>query len=82
VLQDLLTRIWRLLDDPDYNFVIDSAPDHMTGVPFYHWHLEILPKLTTPAGFEIGSGIGINVVAPEHAAEALRQVSGSPPHAG
>lgn len=78
VLQNLLARLWRLLDDPDYNYVIDTAPEHMAEVPFYHWHLEILPKLTTPAGFEIGSGIGINVVVPEQAAEQLRATDGSP----
>lgn len=77
VLRNLLGRLWRLLDDPDYNFVIDTAPDHMAGVPFYHWHLEIYPKLTTPAGFEIGSGIQINIVTPEQAAEQLRAVSGA-----
>jgi UDPglucose--hexose-1-phosphate uridylyltransferase len=76
-LQDMLARLWRLLDDPDYNFVIDTAPEHMAGVPFYHWHLEIYPKLTTPAGFEIGSGIGINVVPPETAAQQLRETDGS-----
>ena len=77
VLQNLLARLWRLLDDPDYNYVIDTAPEHMAQVPFYHWHLEIYPKLTTPAGFEIGSGIGINVVAPEQAAAQLRDIDGS-----
>jgi UDPglucose--hexose-1-phosphate uridylyltransferase len=76
VLQDLLARLWRLLDDPDYNFVIDTAPEHLEGVPSYHWHLEIYPKLTTQAGFEIGSGIGINIVEPERAAAQLREVNG------
>ncbi len=76
-LQDLLARLWRLLGDPDYNFVIDTAPEQMDHVPFYHWHLEIYPKLTTPAGFEIGSGIGINVVEPEQAAARLRETSGA-----
>jgi UDPglucose--hexose-1-phosphate uridylyltransferase len=71
-LRSLLSRLWRLLDDPDYNYVIDTAPQHLAAVPFYHWHLRILPRLTTPAGFEIGSGIGINVVLPEDAARALR----------
>ncbi|HEX2949815.1 MAG TPA: galactose-1-phosphate uridylyltransferase [Armatimonadota bacterium] len=78
VLQNALTRLWRLLDDPDYNYVIDTAPEHMAEVPFYHWHLEIYPKLTTQAGFEIGSGIGINIVTPEAAAEQLRNTDGSP----
>ena len=76
VLQNLLARLRRLLDDPDYNFIIDTAPEHMAPVPFYHWHLEIHPRLTTRAGFEIGSGIGINVVPPEQAAAELRGMSG------
>ncbi|MHB9131736.1 MAG: galactose-1-phosphate uridylyltransferase [Armatimonadota bacterium] len=77
VLQGLLARLWRLLDDPDYNYVIDTAPEHMSHVPFYHWHLEIVPKLTTPAGFEIGTGISINVKPPEQAAAELRSVNGA-----
>ncbi len=77
VLQNLLARLWRLLDDPDYNYVIDTAPIHMTQAPFYHWSLLIYPRLTTRAGFEIGSGIGINVVAPEEAARQLRDTDGT-----
>jgi UDPglucose--hexose-1-phosphate uridylyltransferase len=77
-LQEILIRLWRLLRDPDYNYVIDTAPDHMADVPFYHWHLEIYPRLTTRAGFEIGSGIGINVVPPEDAAARLRDTNGAP----
>lgn len=77
VLQNLLARLWRLLDDPDYNYVIDTAPIHMTQVPFYHWALLIYPRLTTRAGFEIGSGIVINVVAPEEAARQLRVTDGA-----
>lgn len=80
VLQDMLVRLWRLLDDPDYNYIIDTVPEHLAGVPFYHWHLEIYPKVTMPAGFEIGSGIGINIVAPEVAAAQLREVNGTPLH--
>lgn len=77
ILQNMLARLWRLLDNPDYNYVIDSAPVHMTQAPFYHWLLIIVPRLTTPAGFEIGSGIGINVVAPEEAAPHLRATNGA-----
>jgi len=77
LLRDLLARLWRLLDNPDYNFVLDTAPEHMSRVPFYHWHLAIYPKITTPAGFEIGSGIGINVIPPEQAAVDLRNTSGA-----
>ena len=44
------------------------------GHEYYHWHLEILPRLTIIAGFELGSGYYINPTAPELAAESLRQV--------
>ncbi len=57
---------------------IDSAPVHMSQSPFFHWGLLIYPRLTTRAGFEIGSGIGINVVAPEQAAAQLRETDGAP----
>ena len=76
-LRNLLARLWRLLGNPDYNFVLDTAPEHLSRVPFYHWHLEIIPKITTPAGFEIGSGIGINIVPPEQAAADLRATDGA-----
>ena len=39
----------------------------------YHWHVHILPNLTTRAGFELGTGVLINVVAPEKAAEELHE---------
>ncbi|MGH9206320.1 MAG: galactose-1-phosphate uridylyltransferase, partial [Acidimicrobiales bacterium] len=53
-----------------YNLVFHSAPYRMTGS--FHWHVHILPKLTTKAGFELGTGVFINVVSPETAAEELR----------
>jgi UDPglucose--hexose-1-phosphate uridylyltransferase len=72
VLGDSLGRLYRLLSNPDYNYVVRSSPHHAAGEPHFHWYLEILPRLTTQAGFEIGSGIGVNVVAPETAAAQLR----------
>lgn len=73
ILRDVLLRMYRLLGNPDYNYVIRSAPHHSAGEPHFHWYVEILPRLTTRAGFEIGSGININVVVPEDAAEQLRE---------
>jgi UDPglucose--hexose-1-phosphate uridylyltransferase len=58
------------LGDIAYNIVFHSAPYRATGM--YHWHVHILPNLTTRAGFELGTGVLINVVAPEVAAESLR----------
>lgn len=74
-LQGALARLARLLGDPDYNYVLQTAPYPLAAVPFYHWHMEIIPHLKTKrAGFEMGSGIGINVVSPETVAKALREV--------
>jgi UDPglucose--hexose-1-phosphate uridylyltransferase len=57
-----------------YNLVLHSAPP---GVDDFHWHLHLLPRLTTYGGFELGTGVIINVVDPDRAAEALRAASGS-----
>ena len=51
-----------------------SAPFGEASGEFYHWHVEIMPKLTKVAGFEWGSGFYINPTAPEEAAEVLREV--------
>jgi UDPglucose--hexose-1-phosphate uridylyltransferase len=75
ILRDCLGRLYGLLANPDYNYVIRSAPHHSAGEPHFHWYLEILPKLSTQAGFEIGSGININVVVPEDAARGLREAA-------
>lgn len=71
-LKDVLGKMHRLLGNPDYNFSIQTAPHYSASEPHYHWHVEILPRLTTPAGFEIGTHMYINVTLPEQAAEDLR----------
>lgn len=63
------------LGDIAYNVVFHAAP-YRASSP-YHWHVHILPKLTTRAGFELGTGVYINVVAPEQAAEDLRTALGA-----
>ena len=62
------------IGDVAYNVVFHSAPYSSTGE--YHWHVHILPCLTTRAGFELGTGVMINVVGPEKAAEDLREALG------
>jgi UDPglucose--hexose-1-phosphate uridylyltransferase len=52
-----------------YNLVLHSAPP---GVDDFHWHLHLIPRLTTYGGFELATGIIINVVDPDHAAASLR----------
>ena len=74
ILKDTLQRLNRALDRPPYNFVIHTAPVSEGDVDYYHWHLEIMPKLTRVAGFEIGSGFYINPTPPEDAAQYLREI--------
>jgi UDPglucose--hexose-1-phosphate uridylyltransferase len=73
VLQRLISKISKCLDDPDYNYVIRSSPVGEENARYLHWYIVMIPKITTPAGFEIGSGIYINSVAPEDSARFLRE---------
>jgi UDPglucose--hexose-1-phosphate uridylyltransferase len=75
LLRNVLARIYHGLNNPDYNFIIRSAPVGDENAKYFHWYLLIIPKLTTPAGFEIGTGIYINVTYPEHCAEFLRSMT-------
>jgi UDPglucose--hexose-1-phosphate uridylyltransferase len=72
VLKATLSKLYFKLNDPDYNFVIHTAPIKDEQEDYYHWHLQIIPRLTTTAGFEMGSGIYINVSFPEETAQFLR----------
>jgi UDPglucose--hexose-1-phosphate uridylyltransferase len=67
-------RIERALNQPSYNLVIHTTPWDSGPVPYYHWHIEIIPRVTKVAGFEWGSGFYINAVPPEDAARFLREV--------
>lgn len=75
ILKDTLQRLNRALDRPPYNFVIHTAPVVEGDLEYYHWHIEIMPKLTRVAGFEIGSGFYINPTPPEDAAQYLREIA-------
>ena len=74
-LRDVLSGLRDLLDDPDYNYVIHSAPPGDDDKPYFLWHVQIAPRLTTPAGFELGSGISVNPSSPEMTAPALREAA-------
>lgn len=75
VLKAILSRMYHKLQDPDFNLVIHTAPIGDEDEEYYHWYLQILPRLTTQAGFEIGSGIYINHALPEETALFLRDGS-------
>ncbi|WP_447979533.1 galactose-1-phosphate uridylyltransferase [Candidatus Nitrospira bockiana] len=74
IVSDALRRMDRALARPAYNFMLHSSPFHEKSSEYYHWHLEIIPKLTQVAGFEWGTGFYINPVMPEEAAQFLREV--------
>jgi UDPglucose--hexose-1-phosphate uridylyltransferase len=75
ILRRVLAKLYRGLQDPDYNYTIRTAPTDHAGVRYYHWYLSIIPRLTRVAGFELGAGMFINVSLPEENAEFLRSVS-------
>lgn len=82
-LKDILLRIKNVLNDPPYNYVLNTAPNTEANPKFidqwvtikydYHWHIDIIPRLTRIAGFEWGSGFYINPSVPEKAAQYLRE---------
>jgi len=74
VLKDTLSRINQTLGYPPYNFILHTSPIQDSNLPNYHWHFEIIPKLTKVAGFEWGSGFYINPTPPEQAAQSLRRI--------
>ncbi|MBM3241575.1 galactose-1-phosphate uridylyltransferase [Candidatus Poribacteria bacterium] len=80
ILKDSLLRLAKALSNPAFNYIIHTAPyrrprhDYWTTIDEdYHWHIEIMPRVTTPAGFEWGTGFYINPTAPEDAAQYLRE---------
>lgn len=68
-LRDALARLDSVVGDVAYNLVFHTAPHHDPGL--YHWHVHVLPHITSQAGFEQGTGVMINIVAPEQAAREL-----------
>ncbi|MBI4318901.1 MAG: DUF4921 family protein [Chloroflexi bacterium] len=74
-LRNVLGKLYYGLNDPPFNLYIHTAPYRDLGDSDYHWHVEIRPKLSIAAGFELGAGIMINTALPESAAEFLRLVA-------
>jgi UDPglucose--hexose-1-phosphate uridylyltransferase len=74
-LKTILGKLYHGLNNPDFNYCIRSNPKAEGEVEYYHWYLTIVPRLTRTAGFELGSGMYINVSLPEENAEFLRTVN-------
>ncbi len=73
VLRSTMRKIDKVLERPAYNFIVHSSPVQDAPLPHYHWHIEIIPKLTKIAGFERGAGFYINPTPPEESARFLRE---------
>ena len=76
IVKDVIGRLDQRLADPPYNFYLHTAPLRSESLPYFHWHLEIIPKLTIVAGWEMATGTYINVSRPEEAASYLRDGPG------
>ncbi len=74
ILKTTLVKLERALDSPPCNYVIHTSPFDVEYVEHYHWHVEIIPRLTRVAGFEWGTGFYINPVPPEEAAKFLQKL--------
>ncbi|HMJ81793.1 MAG TPA: galactose-1-phosphate uridylyltransferase, partial [Vicinamibacterales bacterium] len=72
MLRSVLQRMDRALERPPYNLIVHTSPFSEETGDFYHWHVEIMPKLTRVAGFEWGTGFYLNPTSPEEAAQVLR----------
>ncbi|MBI5360938.1 MAG: galactose-1-phosphate uridylyltransferase [Planctomycetes bacterium] len=74
-LKSVLGRIYHGLGDPDFNYVVRSANANARASDYFHWYISIVPRLTKAAGFELGSGMFINIALPEQSAQFLKNVS-------
>ncbi|MFC1767868.1 galactose-1-phosphate uridylyltransferase [Candidatus Margulisiibacteriota bacterium] len=84
LMKETMMRLKKTLNDPPYNYVLHTSPnptprpgrpDYWGTVAYdFHWHIEVIPRLTKMAGFEWGTGLYINPTSPEEAAKFLREV--------
>jgi len=77
LLQRTMRRLDTVLEGVQYNYFMHTLPhgdEYKKNAKSYHWHLEITPRTSIPTGFELGSGLFVNTISPEEAAQQLRDV--------
>jgi UDPglucose--hexose-1-phosphate uridylyltransferase len=74
ITSKVLKKYEKALRRPPYNFMIHTSPLGASEISYYHWHIEIIPRLTRLAGFEWGTGFYINPTPPEEATSFLKEV--------
>lgn len=72
LLRSTLGAMHANMGNPDYNLMVHTAPVEDEHKPYFLWHVEIRPRLATPAGFELGTGVFINTAVPEQTAAYFR----------
>jgi len=75
LLREAIVRLEKCMGRPPFNYAIHTAPVTGQGRDYYHWHIELIPRVTRVAGFEWGTGFYINPMPPETAARYLREAS-------
>ncbi len=78
VMRRAMARLDAVIGGAQYNYFLHSLPHDPGGEDCgasYHWHIEITPRTSIPSGFELGSGLFVNTISPEDAAERLRAVA-------
>lgn len=73
IAKNVFQKLARKLNNPDYNFWIHQAPSNHNAHEYYHWHIEIAPRLAKMGGYELGAGIVVDIVSPESAAKFLTE---------
>ncbi|MDW8201798.1 MAG: hypothetical protein RML75_11425 [Cyanobacteriota bacterium SKYGB_h_bin112] len=74
ILKTVLIKLYHGLNNPDYNYVIQSVPTSVMNANYFHWYIAIIPHVSRAASFEIGSGMYINTSLPEESAACLRAI--------
>lgn len=72
-LQIIFKKFHLAIDNPDFNFVLRNSPYPLSNIPFYHWHIQFLPRMKISGGFERGTRIQVNTILPEESAKMLRE---------
>ncbi|MBI5778541.1 MAG: galactose-1-phosphate uridylyltransferase [Planctomycetes bacterium] len=75
IAKRVFQKLEKALNNPAYNMLVHTTPFTMDETEYYHWHIEIIPRITRVAGFEWGTGFYINSVPPEDATKYLKEIS-------
>lgn len=73
MMHRVINRLDMTLKQPHLNFFIHDLPTSLEEADYYHWHIEITPRVSTYGGYELGSGTIIDVMSPEEAARYLNK---------